>query len=379
MKTNGMLSIPKLGFGLMRLPMLGDHIDIEQTKEMVDAFMAAGFTYFDTAYGYGGGASERAAKEALVDRYPRESFLLATKLPAWAGVKTADEAKAMFDVSLERTGAGYFDFYLLHNLGEMRTQLFEDFGIWEFLAEKKKAGLIRHLGFSFHDKAAVLDQILTDHPEAEFVQLQINYGDWENPAVESRLCYEVARKHKKPIIIMEPVKGGMLANPPTAVQKIFSDYAPQATYASWALRYAASLEGVVTVLSGMSNMEQMQDNLKTMAGFSPLTSEERAIVEKAQAIIASAGVVPCTSCGYCLDGCVQNIAINGIFSALNTDIQYQNRASANGRFAWVTGMMGKNPPSACIECGACEQVCPQHIDIITQLKRAKKIFEPDKA
>lgn len=196
--------IPKLGFGLMRLPLKKDTIDLEQTKEMADLFLKEGFCYFDTAYGYLDGKSEKAVKEVLVDRYPREKFLLATKLPAWAGAKNAEEAKQMFTTSLERTGAGYFDFYLLHNLGEDRTHFFDDYGIWEFLAQKKEEGLIRHLGFSLHDKADVLDRILTEHPEMEFVQLQINYVDWEDPFIESRKCYEVARKHKKPVIIMEP-------------------------------------------------------------------------------------------------------------------------------------------------------------------------------
>jgi predicted aldo/keto reductase-like oxidoreductase len=250
--------IPKLGFGLMRLPLLNGTIDIERVKQMVDLFLAKGFRYFDTAYGYHEGNSERAAKEALVDRYPRDKFLLATKLPAWAGAKTSDEAQQMFYTSLERTGAGFFDFYLLHNLGELRTQAFDKFGIWDFLPQKKQEGLIRHLGFSFHDKAAVLDRILIEHPEMEFVQLQINYADWSDPMVESKLCYEVARKHNKPVIIMEPVKGGILASPPPAVEKILKDANPGASISSWAIRFAASLDGIISVLSGMSDLQQLK-------------------------------------------------------------------------------------------------------------------------
>ena len=274
-------SIPKLGFGLMRLPMNGEKIDVEQTKKMVDKFISEGFCYFDTAYGYNDGASEAAAKEALVDRYPREKFLLATKLPAWAGAKSREEAEQMFYTSLERTGAGYFDFYLLHNLGEERTHFFDDYDIWNFLQERKKEGLIRHLGFSMHDKADVLDRILTEHPEMEFVQLQINYADWEDPTIESRKCYEVARKHGKPVIIMEPVKGGTLANPPKEVTDILKTADAEASPSSWAIRFAASLDGVITVLSGMSNMEQMEDNTSYMKEFAPLSEDEQKVIAKA--------------------------------------------------------------------------------------------------
>ena len=205
-------NIPKLGFGLMRLPMKGDQIDVEQVKEMADLFLDGGFTYFDTAYGYAEGKSEEAAKAAIVDRHPRDKFQLATKLPAWSGTKTADDAKQMFWTSLKRTGAEYFDFYLLHNIGQTRTKSFDNFGIWDYALELKEKGLVRHVGFSFHDKADLLDEILTKHPEMEFVQLQINYGDWESGTVQSRKCYETARKHNKPVVIMEPVKGGMLAD-----------------------------------------------------------------------------------------------------------------------------------------------------------------------
>lgn len=231
-------------------------MDIEQTKQMVDLFLSKGFTYFDTAYGYLNGKSEKAIKAALVDRYPRESYQLATKLPAWTGAKTAEEARAMLATSLERTGAGYFDFYLLHNLGDNRTEAFDRFGIWDFLAEQKAKGVIKHLGFSFHNKADVLDDLLNKHPNMEFVQLQINYADWESASIQSRACYEVARKHGKPVVIMEPVKGGSLANLPEKIAAPMKEFAPNASLPSWAIRYAASLDGLVTVLSGMSSLEQ---------------------------------------------------------------------------------------------------------------------------
>ena len=368
-------SMPKLGFGLMRLPQINGEIDIPQVCTMVDMFLAKGFKYFDTAYGYGDGASERAIKAALVDRYPRDSFYLATKLPAWAGAKNAEDAKQMFYTSLERTGAGYFDFYLLHNLGEQRTHYFDDFGIWDFLQERKREGLIHRLGFSFHDKADELDKVLTAHPEMEFVQLQINYTDWENPAIESRKCYEVARKHGKPIVIMEPVKGGNLANPPQEAKDVFAAIDPNASASSWAIRFAASLDGVITVLSGMSSVAQMEDNLSYMQDFKPLNPQEQQAIEKVREIINAIPVVPCTGCEYCLKGCPQNVGIPGIFIAYNIYLKFGNAELAGGQYSWQTEGHQRAKASACIECGMCEEACPQHISIRDQLKKAAEVFE----
>ena len=365
--------IPKLGFGLMRLPMLGEEVDLEQTKQMVDKFLEAGFTYFDTAYGYLGGKSEEAVKTALVDRYPRESFQLATKLPAWAGAHTAGEAKEMLQTSLRRTGAGYFDFYLLHNCGDDRTQAFDKFGIWDYALEMKEKGLLKHVGFSFHDKADVLDELLTKHPEMEFVQLQINYADWEDDNVQSCRCYEVARKHNKPVIIMEPVKGGLLANPPETVAQVLKAAAPEKDLPSWALRFAASLEGIITVLSGMSTLEQMEQNLATMKEFSPLSAQEQAVVAQAREALASLPSIPCTSCQYCVKGCPQGIPIPGVFSAMNTHLIYGNTERAKGNYGFAT--RGKGKASDCIQCGQCESVCPQHISIIQQLQQAAEVLE----
>ncbi|MFQ6962415.1 MAG: aldo/keto reductase, partial [Clostridium sp.] len=263
----------------------------------------------------------------------------------------------------------------LHNLGEHRTQAFDDFGIWEFLAEKKAQGLIRNLGFSFHDKADLLDEILTAHPEMDFVQLQINYADWDNPTIESRLCYETARKHGKEIIIMEPVKGGNLAVLPEKLEDIFKAVNPDASVSSWAIRYAASLEGIITVLSGMSDISQMKDNLSYMKEFKPLSEEEREAVQKVQKALSEIPTVPCTACAYCMKGCPENIAIYGTFQAVNMLNIYGNMESASGSYTWNTEGHGWNKASACIECGKCEEVCPQHIHIREELKKAAGIFE----
>lgn len=366
-------AIPKLGFGLMRLPMLGEDVDIEQTKQMVDKFLEAGFTYFDTAYGYLGGKSEEAVKTALVDRYPRESFQLATKLPAWAGPTTAEEAKAMLQTSLKRTGAGYFDFYLLHNCGDERTAAFDKFGIWDYALEQKEKGVLKHVGFSFHDKADVLDELLTKHPEMEFVQLQINYADWEDSSVQSRKCYEVARKHGKPVIIMEPIKGGLLATPPQPVADILQKADPEKNLPSWALRFAASLDGIITVLSGMSTLGQMEENLLTMKNFQPLSQKELEVIGQAREALSKVPSIPCTSCQYCVKGCPQGISIPSLFSAMNTNLIYGNLERAKGNYGFAT--RGKGKASDCIQCGQCESVCPQHISIIQELEKIAATLE----
>ena len=364
--------IRKLGFGLMRLPMIGSDVDLAQTSDMVDRFLAAGFTYFDTAFGYIGGKSEIAIKAALVDRYPRDRYQLATKLPAWDAT-TTEEARNMFWTSLKRTGAGYFDFYLLHNIGDARTPTFDTFGIWDFVQEQKRAGLIRHVGFSFHDKADKLEEILNRHPEMEFVQLQINYADWDSGAIESRKCYEVACRHGKPIVIMEPVKGGNLANLPPQVDRILKAANPNASAASWAIRFAASLDNVITVLSGMSTIGQMEDNLSFMADFKPLSDDERLVLAQAQQTLATLPNVPCTACGYCIKDCPQTIPIYQIIKVLNRQLMFNELSLAKGSYGWETRWGSK--ASSCIACGSCENVCPQHIPIIDTMKQAAELFE----
>ncbi|MDO4961781.1 MAG: aldo/keto reductase [Eubacteriales bacterium] len=369
--------IKKLGFGLMRLPMLEKNkIDVEQTKVMVDKFMEAGFNYFDTAWAYAG--SEDAIRQALVERYPRESFKLATKNAAWINCATREEAIAQFDTSLKQTGAGYFDFYLLHNLGETRTHFFDDYDLWTWAKELKEKGLIKHLGFSFHDTPEVLEPILQAHPEAEFVQLQINYGDWENPAIQSRGVYEMARKYGKPIIIMEPVKGGMLATPPRSVKEIFKAADPDASYASWALKFAADLDGVITVLSGMSDVDQMEDNLKVMKDFTGLTDADREVLNRAREAFAKVPLIPCTTCNYCAKVCPNNIGISGSFTALNYLTLYGDIGRAKGQEAWLVKGHGKKKAAECIKCGLCEEACPQHIKIREVLEKAAEVFPPKK-
>jgi predicted aldo/keto reductase-like oxidoreductase len=346
---------------------------MEQTKAMVDKFLAAGFTYFDTAYGYNNGKSEEAARIALTDRHPREKFQLATKLPAWAGAKNAEEAKQMFFTSLKRTGAGYFDFYLLHNCGAERTKVFDDFGLWDFILELREKGLIKHAGFSFHDTADVLDDILIKHPETEFVQLQINYADWDSPTIQSRNCFEVAKKHRKPVIIMEPLKGGLLSKLTPPLANLLNEMNPHVSLSSWALRFAASLDNVITVLSGMSDLGQMEDNLATLSDFHLLSAAEYAVIEKVRNELDAIENIPCTNCAYCVKGCPQEINIPAIFDVMNQYLVFSCLEPSKRLYGFYTrngGTAGK-----CAGCAQCESVCPQHIGIMQELKQVAAAFE----
>lgn len=365
----------KLGFGLMRLPKLADgkSEDIEQIKEMVDMFLAAGGTYFDTAYVYDDGLSEEAAKLALVDRYPRESYTLCTKLCAWLQCHDEVSAKQQFYTSLERTGAGYFDYYLLHALQRNNYKKYDEYHIWDFAQEQKQKGLIKNWGFSFHADPELLEELLTDHPEVDFVQLQINYADWENPGVAARRCWEICRKHAKPVTVMEPVKGGALANPIQKVQAIFKKAAPEMSFASWAIRYAASLDGIITVLSGMSNLDQIEDNLSYMREFRPLNDAEQETVTKVQSALTEDKSIPCTDCHYCTGGCPQNIPIPEIFSVYN-DAQL-NKPWDGGKRGYTIATANKSKGSDCIQCGHCEAACPQHLPIMDLLANCKNTME----
>lgn len=360
-----------LGFGLMRLPRLLDgSIDIEQGKKMVDSFIEAGGIYFDTAYVYEG--SEQAAKKMLVERYPRDSYYLASKLNAMNMCSGKEEARKQIDISLERTGAEYFDFYLLHALGRKNIEKYDEYGLWDYVKDLKSQGKIKHYGFSFHDKADFLDELLTKHPDVEFIQLQINYADWEDHNVQSRACYEVARKHNKPIVIMEPVKGGSLFNPPQSVQEVFRAQDPKPSMASWAIRYAASLEGVMMVLSGMSSIEQMEDNLSFMKDFVPLSEKERSLYEKAREVLSGIEKIDCTDCQYCVPGCPQKINIPAVFRCMNKYKIYNDLEAAKRDYGWVPGPI---KASACIACGKCEKTCPQSLPIIELLKETAGALE----
>lgn len=369
----------KLGFGLMRLPLTdpndGASVDVELLKTMVDAFLEKGFTYFDTAWMYCGFQSECAIREALVKRHPRDSYTLADKLHA-GFLKTKEDRERIFQEQLKKTGVDYFDYYLLHDVGTDHYKTYQELDCFRWLEEKKAQGLARHIGFSYHDNAELLDRVLTEHPEVEFVQLQLNYLDWDSEGVQSRKCYETAVKHGKPVIVMEPVKGGTLARVPESVEKMFREARPEMSIPSWAIRFAASLEHVMVVLSGMSNMEQLLDNTDYMADFQPLSAQEQALVKKAVDAINSTIAIPCTGCSYCTEGCPQRIAIPKYFSLYNADLQEIKEKSWRPQGEYYTRLtMNFGKASDCLECGQCEQVCPQHLPIIRHLKDVAARFE----
>jgi hypothetical protein len=368
------LQMKKLGFGAMRLPVLedGTSIDQPQVNQMIDHCMAEGFTYFDTAYPYHGGKSEGAMKTGLVQRYPRSQYLLADKMPMYLVEKEEDYPR-FFAEQLERCGVEYFDFYLLHNLGVENYRKAERTHGFAYLQQLKKAGKAHFVGFSFHDTADVLEHILTQHPEVDFVQLQINYADWDRPSVQSGACYQVARKHGKQIVIMEPIKGGGLANPVEKIHTLFHEYNPKASAASWAIRFAASLEGVLTVLSGMSKLEHALDNCAYMKEFQPLNAAEKQIIQQAVEIIEQSTAIPCTACQYCVEHCPMRINIPSLFSIYNMVEQFGSANFPAMHYARQTLDRGK--ASDCIACGACETHCPQHIPIIEDMKRVATRFE----
>lgn len=371
----------RLGFGLMRLPLTDPadtaKIDYEQVKRMVDRYLKAGFNYFDTAAPYHNfGNSEIAFRECVAKRHPRDSYTLTDKLSFFI-VQKAEELEDFFAGQLERCGVEYFDYYLLHSMTKEYLELAEQIGAFDFVQRKKAEGKIRHVGFSFHDKADVLEEILKRHPEMEYVQLQLNYVDWESNDVQSRLCYETAVRHGKQVLVMEPVKGGLLVNIPEEAKALLKQAAPEASLASWAIRFTASLPNVAMVLSGMSSMEQMEDNLSFMDRFQPLTEEERQIIQQVTEIILSKEAIACTGCRYCVDGCPQKIAIPDYFKFMNDIAKFGEPQVKKSKmnYNYFIDHMGTGKASACIQCGQCERHCPQHLPIINYLKDTANTLE----
>ena len=364
----------KLGFGTMRLPTLGDDskVDPERFKEMVDRFLEQGFTYFDTSYVYHGGMSESALKEALVDRHPRDHFTITTKLPVFL-VKEKADVRRFFQEQLTRLGTDYVDYYWLHAVNAATYETAKQTDAFGELAALKSEGLTRHIGLSFHDSAEVLDRILKEHPEMEYVQLQLNYFDWESNSVQARKCYEVCVKHGKQIVVMEPVKGGSLAKLPEELEQIYRREQPGLSTASWAVRFAASLENVLVVLSGMSNMEQVEDNTSYMKDFQPLSDVEQDAVKQVAAALRSKTTVDCTACGACLKQCPQHIPMPAYFDMYNEHCQMNKYT--NGMVYYANFPAGTGKASACDGCGKCEAVCPQKLPIRELLKEVKGSFE----
>ncbi|MBQ6595178.1 MAG: aldo/keto reductase [Clostridia bacterium] len=358
-----------LGFGLMRLPKGPDgSIDIPQVTEMADRFIAAGGTYFDTAYVYDNGASEEAFRKAVADRYPRSAYTIATKLNAWLQCTDEASAKQQFYTSLERTGVGYFDYYLLHAIQRNNHTLYDEYHLWDFIAEQKAKGLIRKWGFSFHADPVLLEELLTRHPDLDIVQLQFNYADWENPGVASRKNWEICKAHGKPVVVMEPIKGGILADPIPAVREILEGSGLRRSPASWALRFVLSQENILAALSGMSDLAQMDDNLATVRDFSPMDEAELEVIRRAQEALNADKSIPCTGCHYCTEGCPMQIPIPEVFTV-------ENRSKGSPHFRIVREYnvvtQGRGKVSECLQCGQCEGACPQHLPIMSLLEKCR--------
>ena len=362
----------KLGFGCMRLPMKNGDVDYDEFNKMIDYYIDQGFNYFDTAHGYLGGKSEIAIRECLSKRYPRESFILTNKLTK-PYFNTQEEIKVFFEQQLEWCGVEYFDYYLMHAQDRNTYPHFQKTNAYEECLKLKKEGKIKHLGISFHDSSQMLEQILTEHPEVEIVQIQFNYADYESSSVQSRKVYEVCRKFNKPILVMEPVKGGGLVNLPEDGKKLIDDLNKDLSYASYAIRFAASFDGMYKVLSGMSSFEQLKDNVDYMKDFKPLNDNEMKAVLEIGEILRNIGGIPCTACRYCIEGCPMKILIPDLFSCLNSKKQFKDWNAGYYYNVYTTNGHGK--ASDCIKCGKCEKICPQHLEIRELLTKVSEAFE----
>jgi predicted aldo/keto reductase-like oxidoreductase len=368
----------KLGFGMMRLPLLDPNdvtkVDLDQVCRMADAFLQAGFTYFDTAYMYHSHMSEIMFREAVAKRHPRDSYFLTTKMPTMF-LKNVSDHERIFQEQCEKCGVTYFDNYLLHNLNTRNYPIAERLDTFGFGRQLKAEGRIRHLGFSFHDRPELLEKILLAHPETEFVQLQLNYIDWDNENIQSRKCYEVCEKYHKPVIVMEPIKGGTLANIVPEAANLFKAQEPDLSVASWAIRFAASQPNVMMVLSGMSNMEQMADNMSYMKDFKPLTDREMNVIAQVVQMINASIAIPCTACGYCVEGCPKHIPIPKYFAFYNQQKQFGEKSNAKFYYGNYKADAAYGKAVDCIACKQCEKACPQHLKISELMKDVSAIFD----
>jgi uncharacterized protein len=365
---------PELGFGFMRLPknLSGkDEYDIPLITQLVDYYLSSGFSYFDTAYVYDNGNSERILKTVLTDRYPRSAFRLTDKLPVWA-IGPENDMTTLFETSLNRCGVEYFDTYLLHGLNSSFYRLSQEFGAWDYVKGEKERGRIRHIGFSFHDEPALLERILNDHPETEMVQLQINYADWNSNSVRSRECYEIVRAHDLPVYVMEPVKGGRLATLPHDICTRLTRINESASVASWAFRFVAELDGVACILSGMNSFDQLEDNVNTFKALKPLSETEHNAIEEVTQTLANLPVIPCTQCRYCVDNCPQGLEIPALIKTLNDYLTFQTKAPCQREYNM--GIARNGDAATCLACGSCEAHCPQHINIVAAMGQIGELF-----
>ncbi|RAP53408.1 MAG: Fe-S oxidoreductase [Methanosphaera sp. rholeuAM130] len=369
----------KFAFGMMRLPQLDQKdptkVDIEQVKQMVDVFMENGGKYFDTAYPYHNGVSEEVLRKAVVERYPREDIIIATKLPIFS-VKKADDMEAFFNEQLEKCGVEYFDYYLIHNINEMTHHAVYDYDSFEFVRQKKREGKIRHMGFSFHDEPDALVEALEAFPDCDFVQLQINYLDWNSSSIQSRKCYEIACKYDKPVVVMEPVKGGALANLPEEAERIFREYDEEAENVSWALRFCNDLDNVFMILNGVSSLNQMKSSINIFKNIRTLTDDEHELIDKVCDIVNDLTPIKCTECNYCIEHCPVNIPISKYFSTYNANhinkMQGGDPVNAAVSYLVLADDEQNGAAADCIECGSCEKYCPQHLKISELMKDVDK-------